>query len=207
MNRVLVSLVLAGVLIGCGGSPSDKPVELVYRAGASAAQAVPIVRARLARVGITAPEVRAKGNEITVRVHGATDAEDAKAVLAPRGDLGFYDWEPNVLDRTCRPRPADQLVTGGASAGQHGAGTMDYATATARAKRCHAMAVRAEYDGTPPADRDAQWYVLGGRPAVTGKDITHPAQEFDEAAGGTGQPTVTFGFSAPGRRGFQALSR
>src|SRR5438093_1329228 len=43
------------------------------------------------------------------------------------------------------------------------------------------------------------WYVFNDNPVLTGADITHPQQGFDEGAGGNGQPNVNFGFTSHGR--------
>ena len=47
------------------------------------------------------------------------------------------------------------------------------------------------------------WYVLNDDPVLTGSDITNPQQSFDEGAGGSGQPNVTFGFTSSGQKIFQ----
>ncbi|HEY4098410.1 MAG TPA: hypothetical protein VGM33_22990 [Baekduia sp.] len=65
---------------------------------------------------------------------GAT-AASVLAAAAP-GQLVFYDWEANVLDAQCRPRPDDAAVTGGTAAGQPGAGTLSHYAAVLRAARC-----------------------------------------------------------------------
>jgi SecD/SecF fusion protein len=49
------------------------------------------------------------------------------------------------------------------------------------------------------------WYVLNDNPALTGADIKNPRQSFD--SGGTGQPNVTFEFSASGGKTFQRVTR
>jgi SecD/SecF fusion protein len=57
--------------------------------------------------------------------------------------------------------------------------------------------------GTPP-DR---WYVLRDDPALSGTDIKNPEQNFDNGAGGTGQPNVTFEFTGAGRNAWQQTTR
>ena len=52
--------------------------------------------------------------------------------------------------------------------------------------------------GTPRATPD-RYYVLQDAPALKGTDITNPQQSFDNGAGGTGAPIVTFGFSDHGK--------
>jgi SecD/SecF fusion protein len=51
------------------------------------------------------------------------------------------------------------------------------------------------------------WYVLVDEPVLTGSDITHPQQGFDEGAGGNGQPNVNFGFSSHGKGVFEAVTK
>jgi SecD/SecF fusion protein len=51
------------------------------------------------------------------------------------------------------------------------------------------------------------WYVLNDDPVLTGADIRNPQQGFDEGAGGTGAPNVTFGFSSRGKSVFQRVTR
>jgi SecD/SecF fusion protein len=51
------------------------------------------------------------------------------------------------------------------------------------------------------------WYVLNDAPVLTGNDITHPQQGFDEGAGGNGQPNVNFGFTGHGKSVFEAVTK
>ncbi|HTQ68595.1 MAG TPA: protein translocase subunit SecD [Solirubrobacteraceae bacterium] len=51
------------------------------------------------------------------------------------------------------------------------------------------------------------YYVLNDDPALKGSDITNPQQGFDEGAGGTGQPNVTFGFTGKGKGIFERITR
>jgi SecD/SecF fusion protein len=51
------------------------------------------------------------------------------------------------------------------------------------------------------------WYVLNDDPVLTGSDITHPVQSFDEGAGESGQPNVTFGFTSHGKSVFQRVTK
>lgn len=52
-------------------------------------------------------------------------------------------------------------------------------------------------------DADPGWYALKDRPALSGSDITDPAQEFDELQ----QPNVTFSFTDKGRKAFHEVTR
>ena len=51
------------------------------------------------------------------------------------------------------------------------------------------------------------WYVLNDNPALTGADITHPQQSFNEGAGGNGQPNVNFGFTSRGKSTFERITK
>src|SRR5262249_43515553 len=51
------------------------------------------------------------------------------------------------------------------------------------------------------------YYVLNDNPVLTGGDITNPQQSFDEGAGGTGAPNVTFGFTSHGKNVFQRVTK
>jgi SecD/SecF fusion protein len=51
------------------------------------------------------------------------------------------------------------------------------------------------------------WYVLNDNPVLTGADVKNPQQSFDEAAGGTGAPNVTFGFTSHGKSVFQRVTK
>jgi SecD/SecF fusion protein len=51
------------------------------------------------------------------------------------------------------------------------------------------------------------WYVMQDRPALSGTDIRNPEQNFDNGAGGSGQPVVTFDFTDRGRSQWQKTTR
>jgi SecD/SecF fusion protein len=51
------------------------------------------------------------------------------------------------------------------------------------------------------------WYVIDDDPVLTGAQITHPQQGFDEGAGENGQPNVTFGFTSNGNKVFERVTR
>jgi SecD/SecF fusion protein len=51
------------------------------------------------------------------------------------------------------------------------------------------------------------WYVLNDNPVLTGADIKNPQQGFDENAGGTGAPNVSFGFTSHGQSVFQRVTK
>ncbi len=51
------------------------------------------------------------------------------------------------------------------------------------------------------------WFVLNDNPALEGSDITNPQQSYDEGAGESGQPNVTFGFDSRGKKVFQQVTK
>ncbi|MBJ7520745.1 MAG: protein translocase subunit SecD [Solirubrobacteraceae bacterium] len=54
---------------------------------------------------------------------------------------------------------------------------------------------------------NAQWFVLRDRVALKGTDIKNPEQQFDQGAGGSGQPIVTFEFTDEGRDTWEEVTR
>jgi SecD/SecF fusion protein len=51
------------------------------------------------------------------------------------------------------------------------------------------------------------WYVLNDNPVLEGDDITNPTQSYDEGAGGTGAPDVTFDFTSHGKSVFERVTK
>ncbi len=51
------------------------------------------------------------------------------------------------------------------------------------------------------------FFVIKDDPVLTGADITHPQQGFDEGAGGNGQPNVNFGFTGHGKSVFEGVTK
>jgi SecD/SecF fusion protein len=51
------------------------------------------------------------------------------------------------------------------------------------------------------------YYVLNDDPVMEGKDITNPAQSFNEGNGGNGAPNVTFGFTSNGKKIFERVTK
>jgi SecD/SecF fusion protein len=51
------------------------------------------------------------------------------------------------------------------------------------------------------------FFVLNDQPVLSGNDVTNPQQGFDEGAGGTGQPNVTFGFTGHGKNVFEQVTK
>jgi SecD/SecF fusion protein len=51
------------------------------------------------------------------------------------------------------------------------------------------------------------FFVIDDAFVLRGSDITHPQQSFDEGAGGTGAPNVSFGFTSHGQNVFQQVTK
>jgi SecD/SecF fusion protein len=51
------------------------------------------------------------------------------------------------------------------------------------------------------------WFVIKDAPVLTGADVKNPTQSFDEGAGGTGAPNVTFGFTGHGKSVFEKVTK
>ncbi|MFL5819405.1 MAG: protein translocase subunit SecD [Solirubrobacteraceae bacterium] len=58
-----------------------------------------------------------------------------------------------------------------------------------------------------PKNFNRGWYVLNDDPSLSGTDLKNPEQNFDNGPGGSGQPIVTFSFTAHGRDQFHAVTR
>src|SRR4051794_25875970 len=67
------------------------------------------------------------------------------------------------------------------------------------------IVVRAEAPDTKA--KSNLYYVMQDRPALSGTDIKNPEQNFDNGAGGTGQPVVTFDFTDRGRTQWQKTTK
>lgn len=63
-----------------------------------------------------------------------------------------------------------------------------------------------EGQAKPKDPNNAQYYVLRDRVALKGTDIKNPEQQFDQGAGGSGQPIVTFEFTDQGRKTWQEVT-
>ena len=66
--------------------------------------------------------------------------------------------------------------------------------------------VRAEQEADATEKTD-QWFVMQDDVALQGKEIKNPEQQFDQGAGGSGAPNVTFEFTGKGRQLWQDTTR
>ena len=67
--------------------------------------------------------------------------------------------------------------------------------------------VEAEKADNAPKNTPTRYFVIRDKPALTGKEIKNPKQEFDQGPGGSGQPIVTMEFTGKGRKAFQKTTR
>jgi SecD/SecF fusion protein len=70
------------------------------------------------------------------------------------------------------------------------------------------VVVRADRpDNFPKNQPYERYFVLNDNPELSGTDIKDPKQSFDQGAGGSGGPIVTFSFTDKGRKAFQDVTR
>ncbi len=67
--------------------------------------------------------------------------------------------------------------------------------------------VEDEKTGKVTNESPNSWYVLNDDPVLRGSDVTNPQQGFEEGAGGSGQPDVTFGFTSHGKSVFEGVTK
>ena len=286
-RNLFILLLVLGLLIASAVVITQKPtkkgldlqggVELVYQAQATKqqpvtedalARAIDVMRDRVDQLGVAEPELQRSGNDqINVALPAVRNLAQAIDQVGTVAQLGFYDWEVNVIGPDGKTDPGNPAVTGGPSAGGVGAislydailraseqparvspsnsreGSAFYAVDPATKKvfrsgkdanalanedtRAEALAnvpqaqrekakvyevkqgtviIRAEQPDTSTKKSD-QWFVLKDEVALKGTEIKNPEQNFDQGAGGTGQPIVTFDFTSSGRNTWQDVTR
>lgn len=115
-----------------------KPTKQSQVTGDAINRTIDIMRQRVDTFGVAEPEIQRTGtDQIDVSLPGSKNADQAAAQVGKTAQLYFYDWEPNVLDESCRPDPTNSTVTGGPSAGS-GAGGLSQYDAVIRAAKCRA---------------------------------------------------------------------
>jgi preprotein translocase subunit SecD len=233
---VIVAIVVAGAFLlargtgGPGKPPADHGnVSVVlsarppHQSASILDRAVVILRQRLRAVFPDA-QVTRSGKQIVVNFPSRSTGVPAeiRALTAP-GRLGFYDWEGDVIAPDGRS-VAKQLLAGNPAAleisqgngsaapGEPEAGGLSVHEALALVPKAsvggpyavvRAIAPSAR-DATAPSAPGAKFFVLRGPPALTGTDVTDPRVSNDPS---TGVPDVTFGFTAAGRRVFEAMTK
>jgi preprotein translocase subunit SecD len=139
-------------------------------------------------IGLKEPTVRAQGRRLTITVPRTTAARDAVAAATRKGELRFYDWEPNVL--------------GGRGPDQPYAGT----TARAKAERAagrDGIVLKAEPQPGQPRDFE-RLYAIRDRPELANADTELAAQLTDPR---TKEPVLAFELDADGRRRLARLTK
>jgi len=176
----------------CAGSPESEASPLTYevgeRGGATPGQmrrTIEILCGRTRALGIEGAVVSADGaNRITVFVpegtpRGVGDELDRAARLR------FYDWEGNLIRAPGASTALAEPIT-------------SYGAARRLAsEQDEAIVIRAE----PPRQG---FFVIRNRPDLANRDVRNLRQDADPA---TGNPTISFEFTALGRRRFARLTR
>ena len=247
MARTVVLAAAACVaLAGCGSGSDD---EAGCRDGAGGQVAAytatdplggpPVAGSLDAAVRIVCERALALGVTVDVRRRGADGVEirgDARrelGALTARGQLTFYDWEPNVLGnpdqplnsfaqaiRTAaraRPRAEDTDVPSDRENDTLGdryyaRGAKDVAAFTTSPQRAGeraakvrrgVMIVRAESPPGATASTPAQYFVIEDDAELSGAEIENPEQALDQQ---TQEPIVGMEFTEAGQRSFARLT-
>jgi SecD/SecF fusion protein len=152
---VVAALLIASLALVVPGLPTSKStrqgldlkggVSLVYQAKPTLQSKVTpdainrtmdIMRERIDTLGVAEPEIQRSGNDqIDVALPDVKNADQAQQQVGTVAQLLFYDWEKSVVGKDGKPHPTDQNVTGGASAGRPGAGSMTYYEAVKTASK------------------------------------------------------------------------
>jgi preprotein translocase subunit SecD len=110
--------------------------------------------------------------------------------------IAFYDWEPNVIGPDGRPEPRNRVVTQTALPNR--------AAADKLAARVPGAIVVEDEEPTSGVKAKGGWFVLTGKPALTGADIARVEMS---AVQGSAAPAVTISLTPEGRERFKAVSR
>jgi SecD/SecF fusion protein len=174
-------------VIGPNGRPAGTNPEVT--GGQQAGQVGGITLFEAVERASQRPAVR-DGNNTHEGLFYAVDERDKEVIAGPeesREELG-EDLEQLVQDRE---------VT-----------AQERADAEVKEVKEGTVIVRAEQpDNVPDAQKSDQWYVLADNVALRGTDIKNPEQNFDQGAGGSGQPIVTFDFTDRGRATWERVTR
>jgi SecD/SecF fusion protein len=185
---LLVGVLLAGSIAVILTKPTKQGldlkggIELVYQAKPTKFSAVTadavnrtldIMRERVDQLGVAEPEIQRSGDDqIVVSLPDVDNQQRAIDQVGTTAQMFFYDWEPNVLGSDCKPNASDPNITGGASAGNPGAGTLSYYGAVVRASKCAAKPDQNTSRGEPAyylVDDKAQRVIAG--PENSRKDL------------------------------------
>ena len=155
--------------------------QFTYRLTAgSVEEAAGIMRERLDKAEVEATVTTSAG---ALTINASPAAEKTVSALTQRGELEFYDWEPNVVG------PPD-LDT-------------EFIEPVSRTEAENLAKGRA---GTRLLrdPQDTGWYVITGRPALGNAEIARAAAGLDP---GSNDPVVLLEFTAAGKSAFTELTR
>lgn len=204
-------------------APETLPGDQIGISNAAINQTVQILRARLHDT-VSGAQVTWNGGHFVVHVPNSSRNTRAQILtLAAPGRLEFYDWEasaitPNgktVASQLQAQNPTALTISQGsgtAAPGATGAGCVPLDNALSLAAKQPASLTPVPVQavgriiGYAPGVQDpaAGYYVLRGRPALSGSEITNPQPGREP---NTGAPDVTFAFTANGAKAFQKLTR
>lgn len=187
---LLACLLATGTACGSDEGMDQKPstMRLSFIADGPVGDTARLVEARLKVIGLKEPTVRTQGSRLTITAPRTTAARAAVAAATRKGELRFYDWEPNVL--------------GGRGPDQPYAGTTARASAERAAGR-DGIVLKAEPQPGQPRDFE-RLYAIRDRPELTNADIELAAQLTDPR---TKEPVLAFELNAEGRRRLARLTR
>ncbi|MCW3047788.1 MAG: secD [Solirubrobacterales bacterium] len=190
-RNLFILLLLAAMLFASVAVIATKPtrlgldlkggVSLIYQAKPTKQSQVTsdainrsldIMRKRVDQFGVAEPEIQRTGaDQIDVSLPDVKNADLAAAQVGTTAQMYFYDWETNVLGPGCKPDPQNAQVTGGASAGQPGFGSVTHFAAVEQATKCKATNTGHETTGTTYYLVDAKAKKVLAGPGESEQDV------------------------------------
>jgi SecD/SecF fusion protein len=183
-------------VIGASGKPSPSEATATGGTQAGAAQFGLTEYQAVLRAEKRAPELR---NTDTTWSKGCTPAQVKECIYG-----SWYLLEPKhekVLrgpEETQKNLYTDYKVPPGATTK---AVRINPGTVLVRARPVESAA------GKVTQKNPNSWYVLKDNQVLSGADVKNPRQSFDEGAGGTGAPNVTFEFTGHGKNVFEKVTK
>jgi preprotein translocase subunit SecD len=198
MGRAL-GLVACAALAWPGAVWGGGSLDFVLRAARTPSplqlsRAVAVVRTRAALLGASSVDVKAQGkDEIAVHLGSVLDPSRAKALLASRGRLSFYDLEAALAKRSLDSH-GDPIA----------ARKPLRVTKRTSLLRCGGGATVCPGVSASPVKR---WfyYLVRGRPAMDGADVVRSKTRADNDPV-TGEPVVLMQLTVAGVRIFQSVT-
>jgi SecD/SecF fusion protein len=178
-------------VIGPDGKPDGTNPEVT--GGPQAGQVGGISRFEAIERASKRPAIE-DGNNSHAGQFYAVDEQDKKVLVGPEDDRESLQ---EALDQALEDPDEDRRIT-----------QQEHDDAVVKEIKPGTTIVRAEQpDNIPDDQKSDQWYVLADNVALRGTDIKNPEQNFDQGAGGSGQPIVTFDFTDRGRRIWRDVTR